>query len=35
MFQLAKNAIEFTFADEKVKMEVREIFDSAARKLDL
>ncbi|KAL6992745.1 adenosine deaminase [Sarracenia purpurea var. burkii] len=35
MFRLARNAIEFIFADDAVKRELREIFDFAARKLDL
>ncbi|XP_075659293.1 N6-mAMP deaminase-like [Castanea sativa] len=35
MFQLAKNAIEFTFADDGVKQDLRKIFDLATKKLDL
>ncbi|KAK9268054.1 hypothetical protein L1049_010493 [Liquidambar formosana] len=35
MFQLSRNAIDFIFADDKVKRELRENFDSAAMKLDL
>ncbi|KAF7149591.1 hypothetical protein RHSIM_Rhsim02G0110500 [Rhododendron simsii] len=34
MFQLAQNAIDFVFADDAVKMELREIFYSAETKLD-
>ncbi|KAA8515486.1 hypothetical protein F0562_018903 [Nyssa sinensis] len=34
MFQLARNTTELIFADDEVKQEVREIFESAARKLD-
>lgn len=34
MFQLAQDAIEFVFADDAVKAELREIFYSAGRKLD-
>ncbi|CAL5409605.1 unnamed protein product [Camellia sinensis] len=35
MFRLAQKAIEFIFADDAVKRELGEIFESAARKLDL
>ncbi|KAL4628426.1 hypothetical protein ACB092_05G237900 [Castanea dentata] len=35
MFQLAKDAIEFTFADDGVKQDLRNIFDLATKKLDL
>ncbi|KAF5944313.1 hypothetical protein HYC85_018390 [Camellia sinensis] len=35
MFRLARKAIEFIFADDAVKRELGEIFESAARKLDL
>ncbi|XAR53776.1 Adenosine deaminase [Bertholletia excelsa] len=35
MFQLAREAVEYIFADDAVKRELREIFDSFARKLDL
>ncbi|XP_057463155.1 N6-mAMP deaminase [Actinidia eriantha] len=35
MFHLARNAVEFVFSDDVVKQELRQIFDSAARKLDL
>lgn len=34
MFQLAQNAIDFVFADDAVKTELREIFYSAETKLD-
>ncbi|XP_058194378.1 N6-mAMP deaminase [Rhododendron vialii] len=34
MFQLAQNAIDFVFADDVVKTELREIFYSAETKLD-
>ncbi|XP_059661932.1 N6-mAMP deaminase [Cornus florida] len=34
MFQLAKNGIEYIFANDEVKREVREVFDLAGRKLD-
>ena len=35
LFQLAKNAVEFVFADDLVKRDLREIFNSAANRLDL
>ncbi|XP_052183598.1 N6-mAMP deaminase isoform X2 [Diospyros lotus] len=35
MFRLAQKAIEFVFADDAVKGELRQMFDSAARKLNL
>ncbi|KAF3451696.1 hypothetical protein FNV43_RR07792 [Rhamnella rubrinervis] len=35
IFQLAKDAIEFIFADDGVKKDLREIFTSTAKKLDL
>ena len=35
MFHLARNAVEFIFADDVVKKELRQIFYSAAQKLDL
>ncbi|XP_010276027.1 PREDICTED: adenosine deaminase-like protein [Nelumbo nucifera] len=35
MFQLARGAIDFVFADDSVKKDLREIFDSAKRKLGL
>ena len=35
MFQLAKNAIEFIFADDGVKQDLRKIFDLATKKQDL
>lgn len=35
MFRLAKNAIEFIFADDGVKQDLRKIFDLATKKLDL
>ncbi|KAF4372513.1 hypothetical protein CsatB_012761 [Cannabis sativa] len=35
LFQLAKNAVEFVFADNLVKRDLREMFNSAANKLDL
>lgn len=35
MFELSRNAIDFIFEHDGVKEELREIFDSAARKLDL
>lgn len=34
MFQLARNAVEFIFADAGVKQDLTEIFKSAAEKLD-
>ncbi|KAF4400792.1 hypothetical protein G4B88_001347 [Cannabis sativa] len=35
LFQLAKNEVEFVFADNLVKRDLREMFNSAANKLDL
>ncbi|XP_024024713.1 adenosine deaminase-like protein [Morus notabilis] len=35
MFQLARNAVEFVFADDGVKRELREVFNSAENRLDL
>ncbi|KAL5578880.1 hypothetical protein UlMin_011322 [Ulmus minor] len=35
IFQLARNAVGFVFAEESVKMDLREIFNSAEKKLDL
>ena len=35
MFQLAENAIDFIFADDGVKEDLRAIFEVAATKLDL
>ena len=35
MFELSKNAIEFIFADSGVKEDLRKIFASAAKNLDL
>ena len=34
MFQLARNAVEFVFADDGVKKELREVFNSAEKRLD-
>lgn len=34
LFQLAQNAIEYIFADDEVKRELKEIFNSAEKKLD-
>ncbi|KAF4361117.1 hypothetical protein F8388_021043 [Cannabis sativa] len=35
LIQLAKNEVEFVFADNLVKRDLREMFNSAANKLDL
>lgn len=35
MFELGRNAIEFIFADDEIKRELREAFDSAAGTLEL
>ncbi|PON38398.1 Adenosine/AMP deaminase domain containing protein [Parasponia andersonii] len=35
LFQLARNAVEFVFADDLVKSDLREIFNSAAKRLDV
>uniref|UniRef100_A0A2P2MK28 Uncharacterized protein MANES_16G010200 n=1 Tax=Rhizophora mucronata TaxID=61149 RepID=A0A2P2MK28_RHIMU len=35
MFELARNAVKFIFADGKVKRDLTEIFNSAAKRLDL
>ncbi|CAL9015186.1 unnamed protein product [Prunus brigantina] len=34
LFQLARNAIEYIFADDEVKRELKEIFNSVEKKLD-
>ncbi|KAH7545770.1 hypothetical protein FEM48_Zijuj01G0129100 [Ziziphus jujuba var. spinosa] len=34
IYQLAKDAVEFVFADDEVKKDLREIFNSAAKMLD-
>lgn len=35
MFQLAKSAVKFIFANGRVKEDLKEIFDLAEKKLDL
>ncbi|KAJ4838696.1 hypothetical protein Tsubulata_003132 [Turnera subulata] len=35
MFELARTGVEFIFADDGVKQELREIFNSAAKKLEM
>jgi adenosine deaminase len=35
LFQLARNGIEYIFADDGVKLDLRKIFDLAATNLDL
>jgi adenosine deaminase len=35
LFQLAKNAIEFIFASDGVKQDLRRTFDLASNKMDL
>lgn len=35
MLELGRNAIEFIFADDEIKRELREAFDSAAGTLEL
>lgn len=35
MFQLSENAIDFIFADDGVKKDLRAIFEVAAKNLDL
>jgi len=32
MFELSRNAIEYTFADSKVKEDLRKFFNSVAKK---